>query len=163
MTKVNVERLITKRNVLGRISSLFDPLGLLAPVIVKAKVFMQRLWELKVGWDDPLSDQLQLSWNNFVSELSLLELLHIPHKVCAANATNIQIHGFCDASTVAYGICIYLRCELADGTISTELICAKSRVAPIRQVSLPRLELCGAVLLSTGRKGNLSTQIDFNT
>ncbi|XP_075217868.1 uncharacterized protein LOC142322675 [Lycorma delicatula] len=148
MTKVNVQRLITKRNVLGRIASLFDPLGLLTSVIVKAKAFMRRLWELKGGWDDPLSGQLQLSWNNFVSELSLLELLHIPRKVCAANATNIQIHGFSDASTVAYGACVYLRCELADGTISTELICAKSWVAPIRQVSLPRLELCRAVLLS---------------
>ncbi|XP_075217944.1 uncharacterized protein LOC142322755 [Lycorma delicatula] len=109
---------------------------------------MQQLWLLKIGWDDPLPAQLQQSWKNFVNEVPELQLLRVPRKLFPAVTTDIEIYGFCNTSDLAYGACIYIRSNSSELGINITLLCAKSRVELIRKVSIPRLELCAALLLA---------------
>jgi hypothetical protein len=74
--------------------------------------------------------------------------------------TLIQLHGFCDSNEKAYGACLYLRSVNQQGEVTTKLLCSKSRVAPLNKITLPRLELCGALLLAQKKKKN-STCIEF--
>ncbi|XP_062713961.1 uncharacterized protein LOC134290779 [Aedes albopictus] len=135
----------TKRSILSAISRLFDPLGLIAPVVVKSKILMQELWLLSCGWDDPVPEQVQQKWENIRSELPKISSYRVDRYALLPNST-IQLHTFSDASESAYGACIYARCENAQGQTRICLLASKSRVAPLKRVSLPRLELCAAVL-----------------
>lgn len=139
---------ITKRTILSYISRLFDPLGLLGPVIIQAKIILQRLWQLQVTWDESLPIDLHTSWLRFCSQLSQIDSIRVPRHVVLPGSVNVQIHGFCDSSLQAYGCCVYIRCENQNGDIQVRLLCAKSRVAPLKAISLPRLELSGALLLA---------------
>lgn len=136
----------TKRIVLSVISQIFDPLGLLGPVIVRAKLFMQQLWQLKIGWDEPVSDNFLNSWLHFYNQLSLIKKLEIPRYALVENFDYIEMHVFTDASQNAFGTCIYFRSINSIGQIRVNLLCSKSRVAPLKVISLPRLELCAALL-----------------
>ncbi|XP_075157511.1 uncharacterized protein LOC142230768 [Haematobia irritans] len=138
----------TKREVLSSIAKLFDPCGWLAPVIVVAKLVMQQIWLDKIDWDDPLKTITLMSWQKFVKNSDAIESVKIPRWINFVPNSKIEIHGFCDASESAYGAALYIRVELQDNQVETHLIAAKTRVAPIKKISLPRLELCGAVLLS---------------
>lgn len=147
---VNLEKhhKVTKRIILSLTSKLFDPLGLIGPVIIHAKIIMQRLWSEHLSWDDPVSSDLNKLWCNFCEKLPILNQYSIVRHVFCDNPVVIELHGFCDSSELAYGACIYARTIDTDGSIVSNLVCAKSRVAPIKSLTLPRLELCGAVLLS---------------
>lgn len=138
----------TKRAVLSAIARIYDPCGWLTPVVLWAKAIMQHLWALGLKWDDKLPDHLSRKWNCFTSELKALEDLEIPRLIDISNASNIQLHGFCDASDTAYSCCVYLRLTDSKGKVTVQLLVAKSRVAPLKKISLPKLELCGAYLLS---------------
>lgn len=148
----------TKRGVLSTISQLFDPLGLLGPVMISAKILMQKLWALKLSWDEPLPESQRKIWQEFANQLSYVNKIHIDRKIidtsCNIHNNVYELHGFCDASKSGYGACIYLRTKNENGLFSVNLICAKSRVAPLKTITIPRLELCGAVLLS-----NLLTKV----
>ncbi|CAK9821001.1 hypothetical protein ANTPLA_LOCUS11030 [Anthophora plagiata] len=139
--------IITKRTILSRIAQLFDPLGLIGPIIVQAKLIMQSLWKTKQTWDEPLPIEIHATWVDFQAQLHLIRQFSIPRRIVKNNCKYIQIHGFCDASERAYGACIYLRTTTTDGNHYASLICSKSRVAPLKMQSLPRLELCAALLL----------------
>ncbi|XP_044591989.1 uncharacterized protein LOC123270116 [Cotesia glomerata] len=139
----------TKRAILLESAKLFDPLGLLGPVIVYAKIMMQLCWKSGITWDESVPQEIHNTWELYKSQLPVLETLRFTRCLLVENASNLQIHGFCDASEKAYGACIYLRSTSPNGKVYTRLICSKSRVAPVNSVSLPRLELCGALLLST--------------
>ncbi|XP_058457004.1 uncharacterized protein LOC131434353 [Malaya genurostris] len=147
---------ITKRIVLADTARLFDPLGLIGPVIVQAKIFLQNLWKQKCEWDEPLAPEFQRFWLEHRRNLLALESLHIPRWTGFSSTLNkSEIHGFCDASEAAYGACLYLRSTNNDGSIIVRLITSKSRVAPIedpgrkkKKQSIPRLELSSALLLS---------------
>nr|XP_018895666.1 PREDICTED: uncharacterized protein LOC109029600 [Bemisia tabaci] len=141
-------RQVTKRIVLSEISKIFDPLGLVGPVIITAKIIIQDLWKLKLGWDESLPMSLHSYWQKYRRQLQSLNDLSFDRKAVINEPTNIQIHGFSDASEKAYGVCVYLRSENAEKTTQVSLLCAKSRVAPVKVVSIPRLELCGALLLT---------------
>jgi len=137
-----------KRKILAETAAIFDPLGLIGPIIVKAKLMIQNLWRIRLGWDDPLPDNIHNEWLNYRKGLSTLNTLTIPRKIiCNQKIIYTEIHGFADASMKCYGACIYLRCKDDCGEYTTNLICAKSRVAPLKTISLPRLELCAALLL----------------
>lgn len=138
----------TKRAVLSAIARIYDPCGWLTPVILWAKAIMQHLWALGLKWEDKLPDDLSRKWNSFTNELKVLETLEIPRLLDVSNAINVQIHGYCDASTTAYACSVYLRLTDSKGQVSVQLLVAKSRVAPLKQITLPKLELCGAYLLS---------------
>ncbi|XP_033314653.1 uncharacterized protein LOC117213415 [Bombus bifarius] len=118
---------ITKRTISSEIAKIYDPLGLLAPVIVRAKMLLQRLWTLKIDWDESLPADVHTEWS------------------CSGN----ELHGFCDASERAYGACVYLRIITPDGHVWTRLLTAKSKVAPLKSQTIPRLELSGALLLAS--------------
>ncbi|XP_055590340.1 uncharacterized protein LOC129742466 [Uranotaenia lowii] len=145
------DTLMTKRIALSQIAQLFDPLGLVGPVIVTAKIFMQTLWSLTSeddkpwGWDQPLPDSLATYWIKYYSQLPLLEQLRIPRCVVLPNPCNIQLHLFSDASEQAYGACAYLRSTDASENVLVTLLTAKSKVSPLKRRSIPRLELCGAL------------------
>jgi hypothetical protein len=143
------QELVTKRRVLSTISSIFDPTGLLGPVIVSHKIFMQQLWLQQIGWDEELPHDLQETWKKLCRQLPVLNNISIPRPVkIKGEITTIQIHGFSDASERAFGACVYIRSGSANGKLHSQLLCSKSRVAPVKQVSIPRLELCGAQLLA---------------
>nr|CAI5869848.1 unnamed protein product [Callosobruchus analis] len=141
-------REVTKRSVLSTIAQVYDPLGIVGPVIVTAKLLLQRLWELQLEWDDSLPDIEYNIWATFQKELPLLNNLEISRQITCPEIQEAQLHGFCDASEKAYGACIYLRCTDAHGRHTVNLICSKSRVAPIKAITLPRLELSAALLLA---------------
>ncbi|XP_043259315.1 uncharacterized protein LOC122401313 [Colletes gigas] len=138
----------TKRTILSQIAQLFDPLGLLGPVIVRAKIIMQLLWKADLGWDESVPQSIHTMWLEFTQELPLLNKFSTPRKTIVDSPIEIQMHGFCDASEAAYGACIYLRSIDNQGKCKVSLLCAKSRVAPVKTLSLPRLELCAAKLLA---------------
>ncbi|GBN91455.1 hypothetical protein AVEN_54442-1 [Araneus ventricosus] len=141
--KVSVKEQIvyTKRDVLSTIARLFDPLGLLGPVICKAKIFLQRLWLEKVNWDDPLPEQFVSDWSRFVCNLKEMEKIKIDRYILNSQPERIVLLGFSYASTHAYG---YAK----DSTPLSKLLATKSRVASLKTISVPRLELCACLLLA---------------
>ncbi|XP_076384105.1 uncharacterized protein LOC143261872 [Megalopta genalis] len=140
---------ITERTILSTIARIFDPLGLLAPVTVVAKLIMQRLWQLKLNWNESLPASLHTEGIAFVEEIGQLNNISFDRNVGQPSTQRLELHGFCDASERAYGACIYVRSINNRGERVSKLLCAKSRVAPLKTVSLARLELCGAVLLAS--------------
>lgn len=143
-----------KRQVLSVIACLFDPIGALGPMLLWAKCFMQTLWCNKLGWDDPLSDALQSMWQQFCTELPHVLDLNLPRHIDVDCYKDIQLLGFADASAKGYTATIYLRFVNAIGDIFVKFITCKTKVAPLKSVtadeslSIPRLELCGALLLA---------------
>lgn len=154
---------ITKRLVLSKICQIYDPLGLLQPVIIVAKLFMQELCKLQISWDDDLPQNLRADWLRFKNELTEINNFKIPRQAMISEYISIELHGFCDSSERAYGGCFYIRCQIAENEYISNLLCAKSRVAPIKKVNLPRLELCSAVTLAhLGKRVLNSLKINFN-
>ena len=145
---INCADKVTKRVILSEIAKVFDPLGLLGPVVLALKSIIQDCWKLKIGWDESVPQTIHTTWRSFVTQLPLIRELAIPRHLVLPNYKDVQIHGFCDASKRGYGACLYLRSVNAESRVLVRLACAKSRVAPVSQLSIPRLELCGAVLLT---------------
>lgn len=158
---VLLDNKVTKRIILSLISQIFDPLGLLAPVIIKAKLVLQLLWKEKVGWDEEVPQGVLVPWLNLREEFQKLKVFQIERQVICTGSRDFQIHGFCDASQKAYGACIFVRSVDQKGDCHVRLLCSKSRVAPLKVISLPRLELCGALLLAKLVKAVLQA-IDIN-
>ncbi|CAK1601299.1 unnamed protein product [Parnassius mnemosyne] len=139
----------TKRSILSEIAKIYDPLGLLSPVTLYAKHLIQLLWMANVDWDDNPPIDIINSWTRFINELPLLSQVSFPRYIFSNNIDSIEIHGFADASQIAYAGCVYIRLTSKDGNIYTYLIMAKTRVAPLRTpLTIPRLELMAALLLS---------------
>nr|XP_049699691.1 uncharacterized protein LOC110382053 [Helicoverpa armigera] len=142
-----VKHPITKRQVLSEVARLYDPLGWIAPVIITAKIFIQKVWKSKLDWDDTLTPDLVNEWLQFRTSLIHLQQINIPRWYCFSPGQRIELHAFADASKVAYGAAVYIRIIKNDNEICVSLVSAKSKVAPIeKEISIPRLELCGAVL-----------------
>ena len=141
---------MTKRNVVSDVAKVFDALGLFSPVTVKMKIILQRLWETKIDWDDPVPDNLLEVWSQWRMELPSLSTIHIPRCYSPVGffLSSVQLHGFSDASEEAYAGVVYLRLVDPAGKIHTAIAMSKTRVSPIKRLSIPRLELCGAQLLT---------------
>lgn len=110
---------------------------------------MQVLWRENCYWDDPIPHQIVSIWTKFSDNFAKVKIISVPRHIFPLDKTHkMEIHGFFDASVKAYGAACYLVVADSSGTVVSNLICAKSRMAPIKTVSLPRLELCTAVLLA---------------
>lgn len=138
----------TRRGVLSTIASIFDPLGLISPIILSAKILLQDLCREKMEWDQAL-EGIQLNrWVNWKEEMNSFKLVRIPRCMIAQGDINSlsQLHIFADASETGYGAVAYIRTTDGDGVSNCRLLMAKARVAPLKAVTIPRLELNAAVL-----------------
>ncbi|XP_077255144.1 uncharacterized protein LOC143893524 [Temnothorax americanus] len=142
-----LDRDCTKRTILSELARIFDPLGFLTPLTFAAKRLIQQLWVLKLEWDDRPPSEICSRWGRYKSELPALASIRIPRTIAMANVIRREIHGFCDASEQGYGAVVYIRIVAEDGVL-IRMLSAKSKVAPLKAITLPRLELCAAVLLS---------------
>ena len=137
----------TRRNVLSITSSVYDPLGFAAPCTLYPKTILREL--CGHDWDEPLSEELAKKWNKWQDELPTLEEMKIPRCVKSSDSHTIierQVHHFSDASNNGYGTVSYLRTVDNNGKIHCSLVMSKSRVAPLKRVTIPRLELTAAKL-----------------
>ncbi|GFW06848.1 DUF1758 domain-containing protein [Trichonephila clavipes] len=137
-----------KRCVLSTIARLFDLLGLLGPVVARAKIFMQSLWSLKIDWINELPSERAKECHRFLEDFNSVRSICIGRFIVHPQATRVELHGFADASEKCYGAVIYCRSQSPDGATAVKLVTSKSRVAPVKSVTMPRLELCAAVLLA---------------
>lgn len=144
--KINVGHKITKRIILSLVGQIFDPMGLVGPCIVEAKCILQKLWINRCDWDDEVSSDLKSEFLDFIHSLPSLNTLHIPRWVFCDQYELAELHVFTDASERAYGACVYVRTVGTDGSICVRLIASKNKISPKNPTTIPRLELCGALL-----------------
>ncbi|XP_063635213.1 uncharacterized protein LOC134805966 [Cydia splendana] len=140
------DAVITKRIIMSNSFKIFDPLGVLSPVIVIPKIMLQKLWEKKLDWDSPVPSEIKNDWIRFSGNLKILTNLNIPRWVLGDSPKRIEFHSFSDASQSAYGACIYVKSIGPNEDVTVKLLCAKSKIAPIKFTSIPRLELCAALV-----------------
>ena len=141
----------TKRGILSTLATLFDPLGLLSPVAVVAKILFQDLCLMNLGWDDSLPQDKLSRWEEWIQSLRKFKIVTAPRCLQSGVEGEIiktSLHGFGDASGKAYCAAIYIVVETSKGVFS-RLICSKTRVAPLKGLSIPRLELMAAKILTT--------------
>ena len=144
------EKEFTKRGLMSDIARLYDPLGWCSPSIIMMKILMQRLWQEPLEWDEPVPHYIMEIWGRWRDELPSLRRHPIPrcYGTDDVDLSSAQLHGFSDASESAYSAVVYLRFPEDNGAAHIALVMAKTKVAPIKRLTVPRLELCGAVLLS---------------
>ena len=140
---------VTKRNVLKEISSVFDPLGLFSPVVLKGKVLLQTLWSKHLGWDDAIPAVDKTEWSSIKSDLSLLPDCEIKRCItmnCKNSSVTNFLLCFCDASTCAFAAVIYLLQRNGESESTANILFSKTRLAPLKKLSVPRLELMAVVI-----------------
>lgn len=137
----------TKRAILSLTASVFDPLGLISPLVLIPRVLLQDLWLQKSDWDSKVPENIKTSFIKCLDDLNNINTISIRRFVLDDNYTKLELHGFCDASIRAYGCCFYI-CARNMYNSKTTLFAAKCRVAPTKKRTIPQLELCGAHLLS---------------
>ncbi|XP_060597241.1 uncharacterized protein LOC132751136 [Ruditapes philippinarum] len=137
----------TKRTVLKTISSVFYPLGLLSPVLLRGKVFIQSLWQKNIDWDDNLTKEDQEKWLSILIDIRKIDTLQIQRCVCAftGHSKKYLLLCFCDASEKAFSTVIYLHVS-EKNTTDVNVIFAKTRLAPIKKLTIPRLELLAVLI-----------------
>ena len=140
----------TKRQIASDIVRTFDILGWYAPAVIKLKILLQQLWQLQLDWDQPVSEDIAREWKSWRDDLHILTDHAIPrcYYKRGEKRMTLQLHGFCDASQVAYAGVVYLRAVYEDTFTSISLVFSKTRVAPLTTATIPCLELCGVQLLS---------------
>ncbi|XP_055309264.1 uncharacterized protein LOC129573093 [Sitodiplosis mosellana] len=144
----------TKRRIASDIARLYDPNGLLAPVIIQGRIILQRVWRQKLGWDEEIEDDadeelyIASDWDAFRRDLPAVEKIRIPRWIKMQPNAKTQLHGFSDASDDAYGISFYIRVETTKREIDTRLVFSKIRVSPTTKATVPKLELSAAHLMA---------------
>ena len=155
----------TRRSILAYIASVYDPLGLIAPIVLVGKLMLQELCRIKKGWDEELDTLVKQNWLNWSLGLQSLKEARIPRCITPIHnkAVRTELHVFSDASEMGYGVVSYLRSICGDESIHCHLIFGKARVAPLKAVTIPRLELVSALLaakVSSQIKEELEITID---
>ena len=138
----------TKRGLASTIAQIFDPLGLASPFLLQGKRILQKVTASKISWKDEISGEQKLDWEKWLKELENLKVYKVKRLMSNPDMeiqTN-ELHVFSDASTDGYGACCYIRQVGKDGEINTSLVFAKSRVAPLKPITTPRMELQAAVV-----------------
>ncbi|XP_053690800.1 uncharacterized protein LOC128743113 [Sabethes cyaneus] len=147
--KISGEVRPTKRNVLSCVMAMFDPLGLLAPFTISGKMLIQDLWRTGCEWDEQIDDESMEKWMRWVELLPTIAEIRIPRsyfgKAHSQQVKDLQLHIFTDAGEKAYGCVGYFR-AIVNEEIVCVLVMSRTKVAPLKQLSIPRLELQAAVL-----------------
>ena len=141
----------TKRSVLRISAKIFDPLGLLSPFVIGTKMLFQTLCKNKLDWDSSLEGDLLRRWKCLAGEFEAISEISIPRCYFDLQECGIvsqELHGFSDASIRGYAAVVYLRTEYEGGKVRLCLVSSKTRVAPLKTQTIPRLELLGATILS---------------
>lgn len=144
---------VTKREVLHQIAKIYDPLGLISPAILNLKLFYQSLWKNSLKWDDILPNELIIEWNNLTKEFRN-NVIIFPRKTISENE-NVSLHIFADASIKAFAAVGYLVTKN-----ESNLVFAKTRVNPTKEITIPRLELL-AVLIASRMSEFLTNEISI--
>lgn len=140
---------MTHRGILSTVSSFYDPLGILAPVVFTAKRILQDLCRNRLGWDDVIPAAVAQEWRDWLKELHQLEGFSIRRCLKPLNfgeAATAQLHHFADASEEGYGTVTYLLLRNEHSQVHSTFIMGKSRVAPLKPDTIPRMELTAAVV-----------------
>ncbi|XP_058974501.1 uncharacterized protein LOC101888429 isoform X2 [Musca domestica] len=142
------QRIPTKSEVLSVTMSIFDPFGFLANVVIRSKLILQELWKFYIDWNAPISTETYRRWYDWFTELENVKYIEIP-RCYAANFTSpgtiIDLHVFVDASEVAFAAVCYWRITCGD-QVEIKFVAGKVKCAPLKPLSIPRLELQSAVL-----------------
>lgn len=155
---------LTKRGILSTVSSVYDPLGFVAPVVLTGRQILQEICSLDSDWDTPVPDHIRKKWEAWRTDILHLKNLTIERCFKPRNfkgVKDVELHHFSDASTSGYGQCTYLRLVDDEGNVSCSLVCGKSRVVPLKPVTIPRLELTAAVL-STSVSSKIEKELGFD-
>ncbi|XP_064479196.1 uncharacterized protein LOC135392412 [Ornithodoros turicata] len=143
----SLENEVTKRQVLQTVSKIYDPLDLISPFSITGKILFQGIWLAGLAWDDPLPEDLKVTWDRWSAEVQELTELAVPRFINGpSSSAATMVHLFAGASPVAYGALAYIETTSEDGGSCAEFLLSKSRVAPIKRQTLPRLELMAALL-----------------
>ena len=143
------EMVLTRRGMVSAIYSCFDPLGFIAPYVMKAKILLQMLSRKKIGWDDPVTENENAQWKRWLEDIPRLQVLKVDRCFKPLNfgeVKEVQLHLFSDASRVGYAAVAYLRIKDTNDNIHIAFVMGKARLAPLREITIPRLELTAAVL-----------------
>ena len=140
---------MTKRGLISMYSSVYDPLGIVAPYVLIARILYRQECSLDKHWDDALEPATIRKFDRWIDQLYGMNEVSVPRYVAAPDMTDVstkQLHFFCDASKEAYAAVCYVRITLSDGTVHCSFLFGKSRLAPLQTRSISRLELMAAVL-----------------
>ena len=159
----------TKRNLLKIISSFYDPIGLIQPILISLKILLQEAHRLKLGWDDEFCGEIKEAWERNFREIDELVNVNVDRRFESSSDEDPivcrELHGFSDASKSGFGACVYVRSFCRSGKVTVRLLTNKSRVAPLKTETIPRLELLGNLLLSrliTSVKNALKNCVNFD-
>ena len=153
---VKPEKPFTRRGMMSTVFSVFDPLGIAAPVVIVGRIMLQQIVAMNratkepvIDWDDPLPKELWAKWFNWCGDLHLPEGVQVPRCYVPSGfgpVTRRELHAFSDASQKGLGQVTFLRSISNSGQINVSFVTGKARVAPLKVVSIPRLELTAAAL-----------------
>ena len=144
---INNMEVVTRREMLSNVASIYDPLGLVAPIVLEGKLLFQEATRLGLSWDDHIPASLATRWRLWMISMRGLSGLFFPRCLVPTRLLDgqMELHHFCDGSLQAYGTASFLRIQSGDD-VRIVLVTAKSRVAPIKAMTIPRLEMAAAVL-----------------
>ena len=155
---------LTRRGILATVCSVYDPLGLISPVVLVGKQILQLLCADQLSWDDPLPESLRSRWERWRSGFHKLGSLGIKRCFKPAGFGRVvktELHHFSDASHSGYGQCSYLRLVNEEGQCHCSLVMSKARVVPLKPITIPRLEL-SAVVVSVKISSMLQQELNFS-
>ena len=145
------DRPLTRRGILSTVRSVYDPLGMLSPVVLTAKRIMRDLCRRGIGWDDAVPESVAKEWLEWLQQLHLLERLELNRCFKPpgfGEVTLAQLHHCCDASEHGYITVTYLLLKDKNSEVHSAFVMGKARVAPLKCVTIPRMELIAATTAS---------------
>ncbi|XP_043661591.1 uncharacterized protein LOC122625565 [Drosophila teissieri] len=141
------DRVPTKREYLSLVMSTFDPLGFLCCLMVTAKLLLREIWRQKIQWDEPLPEELGKAFAIWRKEMDAVGQFRCPRHYFGRGAVRaVELHVFVDASQAAFAAVAYWRVTHEDDDVQVSFVSAKTKCAPMRTMTIPRLELQAAVL-----------------
>lgn len=154
---------LTKRNILSLSASIYDPLGIVTPITARVKTIFQLICKVKCGWDEKVPPDIARIWNDFLEALESVKIVEIDRFAFVSGTSDtlkhVELHGFCDSSKIVYCAVVYLR-VVTEAGIKVFFLTSKSKVAPLKEVTIPRLELLSCLLLSNLMKNVRSALSD---